>query len=136
MWREAHLNWNPLWFPAFGAGWGLLVILSQDTDVMTGRLWEFDGEETDISTAYDSILGLVQTVIAAWREADHIEPDFLGSDTDMRRAHNPSSVRPDGTPQLTVSMFDTDDWPEDWLEAAARADRVRGPEPDRIVPDH
>ena len=136
VWIQVHLNWNPLWFPAFGSRWGLLVTLSQDPHVLAGEIWAFDGENTEISTAYDSILGLVRTATAAWREADHIEPDFLGPDAEMRRAHNPSSVRPDGKPRLTVSMFDIDDWPGDWIEAAARVRRVRGPEHDRLVPDH
>ena len=136
VWIQVHLNWNPLWFPAFGARSGLLVTLSQDTSALAGELWAFDGENTEISTAYDSILGLVRTATAAWREADHIEPDFLGPDADMRRAHNPSSIRPDGAPRLTVSMLETGDWPDDWIEAAAGARRVRGPEHGRLVPDH
>ena len=133
VWIQVHLNWNPLWFPAFGSRWGLLVTLSRDPHVLAGELWEFDGENTEISTAYDSILGLVRTATAAWREADHIEGDFLGPDAAMRRAHNPSSVRPDGKPRLTVSMFATDDWPDDWKEVAARARRVRGPEHDQTT---
>ena len=116
-WKKVHPIWNPLWFPAFGATGGLLVILRDNPNALTGPLWAFDREDTYLSTSYDSILGLVQTATAAWREADHLDPEFLGPDFALIRDYNSSSVRPDGMPRVTLSMFDSDTWPPDWQEA-------------------
>jgi hypothetical protein len=57
--------------------------------------------------------------------------EFLGPDTTMLYRYNPSSIRPDGRPRLTLSMYDTAAWPEEWLEA----DTHQAPTPENR-PDH
>jgi hypothetical protein len=108
-----------LWFPAFGWRDGLLVILRHDPGDLAGGLWRFAGEDPDMSTTYDTILSLMRTAMAAWREADHVELEFLDPDTTMLHDLNPISIRPDGRPRVTLSMHDTEEWPEEWLAAAA-----------------
>ena len=134
-WSRAHPRWNPLWFPAFGWRDGLLVILRRDSRDLAGGLWGFAGEAPDMSTAYDSVLSLTRTAIAAWREADHVEFEFLGPDTTMLHDYNPSSVRPDGRPRLTLSMYDTERWPKEWLEAATHHPPTPGYRTDHPVPE-
>lgn len=116
-WRQALPGWNPLWFPAFGWTDGLLVVLSRGPNDLAGGLWQFAGENPDVSTAFDSIVSLVCTATAAWGEPGHIEVEYLGPDTTMLRDYNPSSIRPDGRPRLTLSLHSSDDWPDDWLAA-------------------
>lgn len=118
LWRRVLSNWCPLWFPAFGSRSGLLVVLDQHTDDTDGRLWEFTGEDTHISTAHDSILALVHAATDTWRTADLVDRDFMGIDDSVRREHSPASVRPNGRPQVILSMFETDDWPADWVAAS------------------